>query len=111
VNVALAIGVSGLIFIAGVWLHLWRLYLTRGHPSRSAAPAAIPAEGPAQPQPAPRATGGQSMACSQHRWSDRRHRLKLTENGMCSTGQRIRFCLDCAVEKTEEQPLTEMEPR
>jgi hypothetical protein len=110
VNVAIAIGVFCIIFVIVVWVHLW-LYLTRDHRSRPSAPAAVPAEVQAQPQPAPRAAVGQPMTCIQHRWSDRRHRLKLTEDGLCSTGERIRFCLHCAVEKTEEQPLTEMEPR
>ena len=41
--------------------------------------------------------------CARHRWSQPRPRLRRTGTGLRSAGQRIRFCLDCAAEKTEDE--------
>jgi len=108
VNTVIAIGLCCLVMAGGVWLYLWWLSLGRGDRSQAYKGFAMPAEAQAQP-PAEQATRGQPIACIQHRWSERRHRLALTENGLCTTGEGIRFCLDCAAEKTEA-PFTEMEP-
>ena len=42
-------------------------------------------------------------ACVRHRWSQPRPRLRLTRTGLRDAGQRIRFCLDCAAEKSEDE--------
>lgn len=43
-----------------------------------------------------------SATCARHRWSQPRPRLLLTGTGLRDAGQRIRFCLDCAAEKTDD---------
>ena len=45
----------------------------------------------------------ESVACVRHRWSQPRPRLRLTGTGLRDAGQRIRFCLDCAAERTEDE--------
>ena len=110
-NIVIGLGVCCVAFIAGgSWLYLWRLYLTRTDTSQTHARVALPTSAPAPPPSAHQAAGGRSVAFSQHRWSGPRPGLKLTEKGLCSTGQPIRFCLDCAAEKTEERPFIETEP-
>jgi len=44
-----------------------------------------------------------SANCVRHRWSQPRPRLRLTGSGLRDAGQRIRFCLDCAAEKTDDE--------
>ena len=44
-----------------------------------------------------------SAGCARHRWSQPRPRLLLTGTGLRDAGQRIRFCLDCAAEKTDDE--------
>ena len=44
-----------------------------------------------------------SAGCVRHRWSQPRPRLRLTGTGLRDAGQRIRFCLDCAAEKTDDE--------
>lgn len=48
-------------------------------------------------------TATDSAGCIRHRWSQPRPRLRLTGTGLRDVGQRIRFCLDCAAEKTEDE--------
>lgn len=52
-----------------------------------------------------------SMGHSRHRWSGPRPRLELTGDGLRDSGPQVRFCLDCAAERTEDQPLNEMESK
>lgn len=44
-----------------------------------------------------------TVGCARHRWSPPRPRLRLTGTGLRDAGQRIRFCLDCAAEKTDDE--------
>ena len=48
-----------------------------------------------------------SAACVRHRWSQPRPRLRLTGTGLRDAGQRIRFCLDCAAEKTDDESTSD----
>ena len=49
------------------------------------------------------AADSDSAGCVRHRWSQPRPRLRLTGSGLRDAGQRIRFCLDCAAEKTDDE--------
>jgi hypothetical protein len=61
------------------------------------------AAGGSTPQGAASATSAvNSAGCVRHRWSQPRARLLLTGTGLRDAGQRIRFCLDCAAEKTDD---------
>jgi hypothetical protein len=73
----------------------------------AAAPPSLRIESARQPQP----RRAQSMTNNAHRWSGRRPRLRLTVDGLRDTGQHVRFCLDCAAEKTEDQPSSEIKPK
>jgi hypothetical protein len=89
----------------------WWWYLTRYRPRRKTRSAAAAPSGSAGRAPAARSRGGSSRSYVQHRWSGRRPRLELTEDGLRDTGQQIRFCLDCAAERVEDQPSSELEPK
>ena len=62
-----------------------------------------PAAGPPTTGAASTSSGTRTAGCSRHRWSQPRPRLRLTGTGLSDAGQRIRFCLDCAAEKTDDE--------
>jgi hypothetical protein len=108
VTAAIVLAICCLAVTAGGWW--W--YLTRCQPHRKRQPGSAPPPS-TLPDPAQetRSRRGHSKFYIEHRWSGRRPRLELTETGLRDTSQQIRICLECAAEKTEDQPSSEMESK
>src|SRR4051794_2517953 len=90
--------VAVFVLVALVLVALLRWALAR--PARPRKPTS--AHGAGKGTTASRATSSAPAGCARHRWSPPRARLLLTGNGIRDAGQRIRFCLDCTAEKTDD---------
>jgi hypothetical protein len=90
---ALAVCVLATSVVVGL---LHRL-ITRTGPARGGTAAGSTPGGAASAS-----STADSAGCARHRWSQPRARLLLTGTGLRDAGQRIRFCLDCAAEKTDD---------
>lgn len=87
------------VLATSVVIGLLHWLITRPSPPRTGPrPAGSTTEGAASGFSA-----AHSVVCGRHRWSQPRPRLLLTGTGLRDAGQRIRFCLDCAAEKTDDE--------